>query len=115
MPNHGDHFCINQFLRYGGANFRITLIIFRHHLELDQLAADFDFLVVRLSNRKRNPIFIILAQVRRLDCQRAGVADLDRNARLSNQHNNFRRFDFNLFFTATNQSNRQQGCERECV
>jgi hypothetical protein len=80
VAHDGGDLGVNQLLRHGGADLRVGLVVFAHHLEGDRLAADGDLLRVGLLDRQRHAVLVVLAQVRDRARERTGVGDGDGEA-----------------------------------
>ena len=109
VANYRDHFGVHQLGGHRGADFRVALVIFGNHHELDQLAADLDLLVVGLRKGQCHAIFVVLAQVRRFHRQRSSVGNGHGNGRLGAGDR------FRLFLATTDNTGGQHGSEGKFV
>ena len=100
MSNHGDYLGIHQFLRNGGTDFRVCLIILRHELDVQYFAVNLDLLGIGLIDCQAYTVLIVFAQVRNGPGQRSGVRDCDRHRRFNRRGGCGDRSGFYLFLAA---------------
>src|SRR3990167_8999546 len=80
VANNRVHFFVDEFLRHGGGNARIGLIVFRQQLEFHRLAADHRRVGIQLFDGQPHAVFVVLAQVCLRSRHGRCVAHLDRKS-----------------------------------